>query len=330
MNISGASIKIKKEAIIISLSSPWKVLSSAIIGGGSDEIKHIIITRKGPKNNLGKTAALYDLGKNTTGTISSSDLKNAAFIRKKNVGAIALKDALILLIDSSLTRPAMVNAVKISAEARTKAFTDLDVRDGDSCSIIIASSGRGKAIKSTGAEESLNLLISQATSEAVKKTMQTEEDVYPNRPMVKRLKERGIFLDDLVKSALELFVPHKGLKSKKKASGIIRKMLLNALLDINVSSLIIAGLRLEEDGSLNLIPGLTRKEFKKDVVSIVADEILGMAIAEYIGGTRARFEYVRYDRRKPGILKRLGPFEDDVICGLISGVSSKMYSEAVE
>jgi len=39
---------------------------------------------------------------------------------------------------------------------------------------------------------------------------------------------------------------------------------------------------------------LTALGFENDSVNIVADEILGMAIAEYIGGTRARFEYVRY------------------------------------
>jgi len=55
-----------------------------------------------------------------------------------------------------------------------------------------------------------------------------------------------------------------------------------------------------------------------------------MAIAEYIGGTKARFEFVRYDTKKPGILGRLGPFVDDVICGLIAGVSSQMYTEALK
>lgn len=150
-----------------------------------------------------------------------------------------------------------------------------------------------------------------------------------NRHIIEILEERGILLDDLVKSGMELFVPHKGLKTRKRASTIFRSMLVNALGDINVSSLIMAGLRLEDDGNLGLIPGLTIEDFKKDAVNILADEILGMAIAEYIGGTRARFEYVRYDMKKPGILKRLGPFADDVICGVIAGVSSQMYTEAV-
>lgn len=151
-----------------------------------------------------------------------------------------------------------------------------------------------------------------------------------NRHIIEILGERGIHIDDLVKSGMELFVPHEGLKSRKRASGIFRGMLLDELGDINVAALIIAGLRLEDEGNMGLIPGLSIEDFKKDAVHILADEILGMAIAEYIGGTRARFEYVRYDMKKPGILNRLGPFVDDVICGVIAGVSSQMYSEAVK
>jgi alpha-ribazole phosphatase CobZ len=151
-----------------------------------------------------------------------------------------------------------------------------------------------------------------------------------NRRLIEVLEERGISLDDMVKSGMELFVPHGRLKSKKRASNIFREMLVSALEDINVSALVMAGLHLEDDGSQGLIPGLDIKDFKKDAVNILADEILGMAIAEYIGGTKARFEYVRYDMKKPGILKKLGPFADDVICGVIAGVSSQMYTEAVK
>jgi alpha-ribazole phosphatase CobZ len=129
---------------------------------------------------------------------------------------------------------------------------------------------------------------------------------------------------------MELFVPHGRVKNREQAVQIFKELLVSTLGDINVASLVMAGLRLEDDGNQGLIPGLSIKDFKKDAVHIVADEILGMAIAEYIGGTRARFEYVRYDTKKPGILKKLGPFADDVICGVIAGVSSQMYTEALK
>lgn len=151
-----------------------------------------------------------------------------------------------------------------------------------------------------------------------------------NRDIIEILEDKGITLVDIINSAMELFVPHGRLEKKEQAVQTFKELLVSTLEDINVASLVMAGLRLEDDGNQGLIPGLSIKDFKKDAVHIVADEILGMAIAEYIGGTRARFEYVRYDTKKPGILKKLGPFADDVICGVIAGVSSQMYTEALK
>ncbi len=156
----------------------------------------------------------------------------------------------------------------------------------------------------------------------------TEEDI-KGPEMAQVLLEQGISSDDLIDSYMELFVPHPGLDTKETAASVFKEELGKSLHDPNVAALIIAGLRLEEDGGAGRIPSLKKEDFENDSVNIVADEILGMAIAEYIGGTRARFEYVRFDTKKPGILSKLGPFVDDVICGVIAGVSSKMYSDRV-
>ena len=145
--------------------------------------------------------------------------------------------------------------------------------------------------------------------------------------MFQMLLEHSVSEDDLLDAYIELFVPHPGLESKEKAEMIFKEELVKSLKDPNIAALIMAGLRLEEDGGKGLIPGLSRADFENDSVNIGADEILGMAIAEYIGGTRARFEYVRFDTKKPGILSKLGPFADDVICGVIAGISSKIYSD---
>lgn len=144
------------------------------------------------------------------------------------------------------------------------------------------------------------------------------------------LEEKGISIEDIINSAMELFVPHGRLENKEQAGELFKGILKGALGDMNISALVLAGLLLDERGEKGEIPGLDEKDFKNDAVHIVADEILGMAIAEYIGGTKARFEYVRYDTKKPGILGKLGPFTDDVVCGLIAGTSSQMYSEALK
>ena len=54
-----------------------------------------------------------------------------------------------------------------------------------------------------------------------------------------------------------------------------------------------------------------------------------MAIAEYIGGTCARFEFTRYDQKKPGILSTLGPFLDDAVAGLIAGCTSQAPASVI-
>lgn len=144
------------------------------------------------------------------------------------------------------------------------------------------------------------------------------------------LEDHSIGTSDIVSAYLELFIPHPGVEDNEKARAAFEKGLSVAYSDINICSLVIAGFHLEEDAKESRIPGLDAESFASDAVHILADEILGMAIAEYIGGTRARFEFVRYDIGKPGILGTLGPFVDDVICGLIAGVSSKVYTQAGE
>jgi len=148
--------------------------------------------------------------------------------------------------------------------------------------------------------------------------------------MIEILRQKGIKKEDLVAAALELHVPHPGVEGKRKARQILEKTFDSVFSDPNINALILAGFHLEELAIQDSLPGMKNEDFKKDPVFLVADEILGMAIAEYIAGTRARFEYVRFDIAKPGILKKLGPFVDDVICGVIAGVSSKMYTEAGE
>ena len=54
-----------------------------------------------------------------------------------------------------------------------------------------------------------------------------------------------------------------------------------------------------------------------------------MSISKYISGDKGMFEFVRFDKKKPGLLSTLGPFMDDVIGGLIGGVSANMYTRAM-
>ena len=151
-------------------------------------------------------------------------------------------------------------------------------------------------------------------------------DVKP--PLLMYLEDRGITMSDLVNTALEFFVPHPGVETVEKASAILREELLDALKDVNVSTLMVMAFRAEEDARNGLIPGLTQQRFLGRP-GVIADEVLGVAIAGYIAGTRGVFEYTRFDQAKPGILKKLGPIINDAIGALVASASSNMYTRAL-
>jgi alpha-ribazole phosphatase CobZ len=143
------------------------------------------------------------------------------------------------------------------------------------------------------------------------------------------LSDMGIKLDDIVFAALELYFPHPGVETHKKAEAKFREELDIALSDPNLALLIYAGVLLESEGMMKNLPNLRQSDYDNDLTCLVADEVLGLSIAKYIGGYKGMFDYVRYDKAKPGILGTLGPFMDDVIGGLIGGVSANMYTRAV-
>ncbi len=142
--------------------------------------------------------------------------------------------------------------------------------------------------------------------------------------IAERLAGMGIGLPSMVDAAMVLYVSH-GIPPED-ARGIIAAKLERAMKDPNVSSLLLAAVLLEEE----LCTRNPDTGIRSDPVFLLSDEIIGMAIAEYIGGTCARFEFIRYDQKKPGILSRLGPFLDDAVAGLIAGCTSRLYSECVE
>jgi len=143
------------------------------------------------------------------------------------------------------------------------------------------------------------------------------------------LEQKGISLKELVDAGLEMFVPHPGLENVAKAAVLLREELLDALADVNISCLLVAAFRAQEDAEKGLIPGLSKERFLGRP-GLVADEVLGLAIANYVAGTKGVFEYTRFDQAKPGILKKLGPITNDAVAALIAGASSNMYTKVLK
>jgi alpha-ribazole phosphatase CobZ len=148
-------------------------------------------------------------------------------------------------------------------------------------------------------------------------------------PLLEYLEKKDVSLRSLIQSALEMYVPHPGVETEEKAAKMLKEELLNILTDVNVSTLLVAAFRAQEDAEKGLVPGLTKERFLGRP-GLIADEIIGIAIATYIGGSRAMFEFVRFDQAKPGILKKLPPLTNDAIGALVAGASSNVYTRALK
>ena len=131
----------------------------------------------------------------------------------------------------------------------------------------------------------------------------------------------GILIGDLVEAGLELV---EGVEVTQELKDKIEAQILKSLSDINVITLLVAAMRTEQD--------LTGKRIREVDVSgdpayLYADEVLGIAISNQIAGTKAAFNFKRYDEAKPGIIYGLPPMLDDIFAGLIAGCMSKIFEE---
>ncbi|WP_406537167.1 phosphatidylglycerophosphatase [Methanobrevibacter sp.] len=130
------------------------------------------------------------------------------------------------------------------------------------------------------------------------------------------LVSEGILIGDLVDTGLELVDVEvtEELKSKMK------EQILKSLGDINVMTLLVAAMRTEQDLNGNRIREI-------DMNDLYTGKVLGLAISNQIAGTKATFNFKRYDEAKPGIIYGLPPMLDDAFAGLIAGCVSKIFEE---
>jgi len=147
-------------------------------------------------------------------------------------------------------------------------------------------------------------------------------------PLLTYLEKRGVTLKEMIDTALEFYVPHPGVETKEKAIKMLTEEFLDTLEDVNVATMEVMAFKGQEEAEAGRIPGLTQERFQGRP-GLVADELIGLAIASYIAGVRGVFEFTRFDQAKPGILKKLGALSNDAIGGLVAGVSSNMYTRAL-
>lgn len=135
------------------------------------------------------------------------------------------------------------------------------------------------------------------------------------------LVSEGILIGDLIESGMELV---EGVEVTEELKKRLEAQILKSLSDINVIALIMAAIRTEDDFSNNHIREI---DVSDDPAYLYTDEVLGLAISNQIAGTKATFNFKRYDELKPGIISGLGPMVDDIFAGLIAGCMSKIFEE---
>ncbi len=140
----------------------------------------------------------------------------------------------------------------------------------------------------------------------------------------KTLESLDLTLDDLVAAGFELYVGEAKGSELQRLKEEYKALLSKNLKEPNVALLIKAASYLDE---------LLKKEegrvfgSSKDPEALVADELIGMSIAEFIAGKRGLFNYVRYDKAKPGKISRLPPFMDDAVGALVASTMTKLFEE---
>jgi len=247
--------------------------------------------------------------------------------RKRRMGTINI----IAISSAPLSTEAKMNAAIVVTEAKTAGMQSLGHPETGTTSdaVAIVCPPGDERLQYCGTGTPSGIAMARATREAVAQSLRSREDFPEAYSFVKALEEFDVTPAQLWDAALELYIPNPEWETEE-----LKTMFLSSLehyeKDINVNSLMMAAVLIERWGAHDKIFGLGRGEFASDPVHLIADEMLGMQLAQYIAGTRGLFEFHRFDRHKPGVIGRMGPFIDDILCGLVGGIMSSIYTKKFE
>ena len=231
---------------------------------------------------------------------------------------------IIVFVNHDLDTKTLLKLFKSAVDAKSAAMWDLGVINHfsfdpldleDEESIIIASKGT-KEIMATELAIELVKNVKKSVRKAV--TNALSYCGYP-KGVLDYIKDVGVEVEDLVDAGMELVV---GVEETQEIREKLKKQIYHSLEDLNVVSFIIAGIRLEEDYEKHRVLGV---DVDDDPAYLYSDEVFGMSIANQIAGTKAIFNFKRYDEAKPGVISKLGPVLDDVFAGLVAGCMSKIF-----
>ena len=224
----------------------------------------------------------------------------------------------ILLVDGNLTESCMVDAVKTVIEAKTVALRELDIRSyfsGDPASgtvtdsVVVACTKRGAPVKYAGTATVLGELIGESVKDSLKKTLYNEQQVVADRCLTKRLDERKISLE----KAMNLFlVTHPNLTENFEH---FKEKVQHALSNPKIVPLVVAGIRLDDDLKVGLIPSM----FDKSMVIEIFQVNIVKCLCNKKQSATLKLEDTSLDA-----IKNLGPFIRRILWAIMSCVYSNI------
>jgi adenosylcobinamide hydrolase len=236
----------------------------------------------------------------------------------------------IMLIDGNLTDSCMVNAVVTATESKAAALRELDVRSRFSGevatgtvtdSVVIACTKRGRTIRYAGSGTVLGELIGKAVKTALKKAIYKQENLISNRPLTKRLEERGVTVENLTRLLSQIRPILRGSAEKREQ---FKAELEQALADQNIAALVIAGLRLDEDAKNDLIPENPANGYGRN---FVLHQILQKAVTDYLSKEETSSKHVRPDYLSSTYSDELGWFTRSVLSAVMHSVYTNVVAD---
>lgn len=272
------------------------------------------------------------------------------FNKKRNEGNIDLSQ--IIIINENLTIKELIKLYKIAIQTKLKYFEDLKLpkhiqtilNKDEFLTIACNVSNNSDIDKITDINQLINLknkniVENKENHDGTDKNKRFEKikkelieiiikssDSFLNKlnlsfGILDYILAEGITIDSLVDAGMELCV---GVEKTQEIREKLKNQILKSLEDLNVIALLMSAIRCEEDFQNNR---LKEVDVSDDPAYLYTDEVLGIAIANQIAGTKATFNFKRYDEVKPGIIAKLGPMVDDIFAGLVAGCMSKIFEE---
>ena len=281
---------------------------------------------KGVEHNGSQAVALVSAG--ISNSIRAGEASREGSVPHRQVGTINI----VAVTDRPLADCGLANAIMTITEAKAAALQDHQIPGTGTTSdaVLIACPLEGERCLWSGTGSDHGIALAMAVRSALGESIVNWKGANGNSvPFLRHLAIRGVTFDDMWAAVKEMDALDPAW-DEARVRRMFEAKLEGLARDINVNALLTAALVLEDKGRYGQLYGLDEAKFQEDPVHLLADELLGIALAEYIGGSKCVFEYTRYDKRKPGILATLGPFMDDIVASLIGATMSVIYSELLE